>query len=238
MSSLSPFRALSFSSSALRPNSPTPTWMLMRAPTSRAALNCASVASRRAAKGRQIERDELVVAGEILLAQPRDVAGIFGGCDLHDPAGLVLAGAVGEHRAHAGVLQSLDAGVGVRGRILDVRPVEHAGHAGVDRAKRADVVGGVDVVRRHLGAEGALHDVAVVLQRAVGQHVAQKALPHMPVGVDEARHDDACSTASITCAFGALMFGLHRRDFLAFDQHVGLLEVADGAGRARARSRP
>ena len=101
----------------------------------------------RAAKGRQIERDELVVAGEILLAQPRDVAGIFGGRDLHDPAGLVLAGAIGEHRPHARVLQSLDAGVGVRGRILDVRPVEHAGHAGVDRAERADVVGGIDVVR-------------------------------------------------------------------------------------------
>ena len=44
--------------------------------------------------------------------------------------------------------------------------------------------------------------------------------------------------ASITSAFGALMFGRTAEILLAFDQHVGLLEVADRRGRARARSRP
>ena len=116
----------------------------------------------------------------------------------------------------------------MRGRVLDVRPVEHAGHAGVDRAERADVVGGIDIVGRHLGAERALHDVAVVLQRAVRQHVAQEALPHVPVGIDEARHDDAVRGIDHLRVRRADV-RLHRRDFLAFDQHVGLLEVADGA---------
>src|SRR6185436_1940157 len=45
----------------------------------------------RSPKGREIERGELVVAGEMLFAQPRDIAGIFRGCNLHDPAALVLA---------------------------------------------------------------------------------------------------------------------------------------------------
>ena len=46
--------ALIFSSSALRPNSPTPTWMVMRAPTSRAALDLRRASLRRAARRRQV----------------------------------------------------------------------------------------------------------------------------------------------------------------------------------------
>ena len=141
-----------------------------------------------------------------------------------DPTGLRRA--IGKHRAHAGFLQALDRSVGVLGRILDVRPVEHAGDAGVDRAERAEQVGGIDVVRHHLGAERALHDVAIVLQRAVRQHVAQEALPHVPVGIDEARHHDRLRGVD-HLGIGRADVRLHRRDFAALDQHVGLLEVAD-----------
>jgi hypothetical protein len=40
------------------------------------------------------------------------------------------------------------------------------------------------------------------------------------MGIDEARHHDAICRASITCAFGASMLGLHRGDFLALDQNI------------------
>ena len=145
-----------------------------------------------------------------------------------NPAGFVLAGAVGEHGAHAGLLQSLDDGVRVLRRVVDVRPVEHAGDAGVDCAERAQQVGGIDVVRRHLGAELALHDVAIVLQRAVRQHVAQEALPHVPVRIDEARHHDRVRSVD-DLGIGRADVRPHRRDLAALDQHVGLLEVADRA---------
>ena len=176
--------------------------------------------------GRQEQRRQLIVAGEILLAQPRDIARIFGRRDLPDPAGFVLPGAVGEDRPDARIHQPLDAGVGVLRRILDVRPVEHAGHAGVDGAERAEQVRRVDVVRRHLGAERALHHVAVVFERAVRQDVAQEALPHVPVGIDESRHHDRVRRVD---HLGVRRIDVrpHRGDALALDQHVGLFEVAD-----------
>ena len=114
------------------------------------------------------------------------------------------------------------------GRILDVRPVEHTGHAGIDGAERAEQIGGVDVVRRHLGAERALHDVPVVFERAIRQHVAQEALPHVPVRIDEARHDDDIRGID-HLRVGRADVRPHRRDLLALDQHVGLLEIADRA---------
>ena len=114
------------------------------------------------------------------------------------------------------------------GEFLDVRPVEHAGDAAVDRAERADQVRRIDVVGDHLGAERALHDVAVVVERAVRQHVAQEALPHVAVGIDEARHHDAVFRVDHLRVRRADVRP-HRRDLLAFDQNVGLLEIADRA---------
>ena len=107
-----------------------------------------------------------------------------------------------------------------------MRPVKDAGHARIDRAERADVIGGIDVVGRHLGAERALHDVAIVFQRAIRQYVAEEPLPHVTVRIDEARHDDAVRRIDHLGVRRADV-RLHRRDLPAFDQHVGLLEVAD-----------
>jgi hypothetical protein len=50
----------------------------------------------------------------------------------------------------------------------------------------------------------------------------------MAMGIDEARDDDALRGIDDLSARRADI-RLHRRDLLAFDQHVGLLEIADGA---------
>ena len=136
--------------------------------------------------------------------------------------------AVGEHRAHPGLLQALDAGIGVLGRILDVRPIQHRGDASVDAAQRAEQVGDVGVLRHIVRAEFLLDQLDVVQQRAVRQRVAEEALPHVAVGIDEARHHHAFAGVDHLRVRRADV-RLHRGNLLALDQDVGLLEVADGA---------
>ena len=198
----------------------------MGAPTSRAAFQMLHDVLRRAARRRQEQRRQLVVAVEILLAQPRDVARIFLLRRILPVAGRGLRIAVGEHRAHAGFLQALDAGVGVLRRVLDVRPVQHRGHADIDAAQRAEQVGDVGVLRNVVGAELLLDQRDVVGSEPSGSELRRNP-SHMWRWVSTkpgiTTHFDGIDHLGVRRAD----VRLHRRDFLALDQHVGLLEVAD-----------
>ena len=169
-------------------------------------------------RGGEGQRDELVLAGEILATQPFDVAGI-----------LVLrpgrAGAVPVDRADARFLEAADRGVGVLGRVRDVRPVQQRGDPGVQRAPRAQEVAGVHVVGA-VDPAGRRADVAEVvrIEPAVGQDVAELSLPGVPVGIDEARHDD--HGRRVDLARRRPQIRPDRGDLAALDQHVGPVEVA------------
>ncbi len=100
------------------------------------------------------------------------------------------------------------------GEFPDVRPVEHAGDAAVDRAERADQVGRIDVVRapswrrtcaaRRCGSPRASRPAA----RCAGS-------PATCAGGCRRSPASRCGfCASITCAFGALMFGRTAEIFL------------------------
>ena len=98
--------------------------------------------------------------------------------------------AVRVHGADAGVLQALDRRVRVVGRVRDVRPVEQRRDACVERLERAGVVADVDVLGTIEAPDLAEHDREVVVERARRQDAADRRLPGVPVGVDEAGHHD------------------------------------------------
>ena len=92
--------------------------------------------------------------------------------------------------------------VGVLGGPQAVRPVDAGGHAGVDRLDGGEQVARVVV----LGAED-LAPLQVVVdevlgERPVGAVAAHRRLPHVPVRVDHAGHDDAASRVDLRGALG------------------------------------
>ena len=92
--------------------------------------------------------------------------------------------------ADAGFGQAADRRVGVLRRVVDVRPVEQRRDAGVERLERADQVRDVDVLGAVLDADVVEHPGEVLVERAAREDAAHRRLPRVPVGVDEARHDD------------------------------------------------
>ena len=141
--------------------------------------------------------------------------GYFCGCDLHDPAGLVLAGAIGEHRrARRNSCNPLMQASVCSGEFSMCDQSSTAGDAAVDRAERAEQVGGIDIVRasswrrtcaaRRCGNLPASRPAA----RCAGS-------PATCGGGYRRSPASRCgSIASITCAFGALMFGFTAEIFL------------------------
>src|SRR3990172_8198650 len=113
--------------------------------TRRAPLARSNVYVAEAGGGGERQREELVLGGKILLAQAFDVLRELMMTRIHPPW-LAEREAVTEHRADAGFLQRFDGCVGVRGRLLDMRPVHDRGDAGVERAQRADKIADIDVV--------------------------------------------------------------------------------------------
>ena len=78
---------------------------------------------------------------------------------------------------------------------------------------------------RITAAHGAQDVAHVVVEQTVGQAVADRALPHVPVRVDEPRHDDHVRGVD-HLRVGADVRA-DRGDPAFLDQHVGGVEVAD-----------
>ena len=136
-------------------------------------------------------RHELVVRGEVLATDAPNVVGI-GRDGAAEPPGRDrrVRKAVGEDRPDAAVLEPLDGGVRVLGRVHDVRPIHERRDAGVDRLERTPLVRRVDVVGPVLGRELVEDGAEVGAQRVVGRAGPDRRLPGMAVRVDEAGDDD------------------------------------------------
>ena len=129
---------------------------------------------------------------------------------------------VGQHEPPARLLQGVGGGVGVLGRLQPVRPVHRGRHAGVDRLDGRQQVPGVDVLRAELLAPVQVVPDEVLGQGPVGPVGPHGRLPHVPVGVDHARHDDAAGRVDLRGAVGHLQVRADRRDPLPGDQHIGV----------------
>ena len=142
------------------------------------------------------------------------------------------------HRA-----QGVDGGLGVVDGLQAVRPVDGGGDAGLERVPGRDEVAGVDV----LGTEGpAVLEVVpdeVLGERPVGAVAAHRGLPHVPVRVDHARHDDAAARVDLLRPLRDLERRSDCGDPVADDEHVrvpqdGVRVVHGQHGAAAQDERP
>ena len=132
--------------------------------------------------------------------------------------------AVGEHEPAGHLFQRVDRGVGVLGRLQAVRPVDAGGHPGVDRLDGRQQVARVVVLRAELLAPAQVVVDEVLGERPVGAVPAHGRLPHVPVGVDHARHDDAARGVDDRGALRHLEVLADRGDPLAGNQDIRVVE--------------
>ena len=173
---------------------PMPTCTVSGMPSSRASSHSAChhlvLGEPGTARG-QPHRDQPVVAGDV--RRPHAAYVVTGDrLGAEEPVLLQrrVRAAVGVLRPDPGLLQPLDRGVGVLGGVVDVRPVDQRRDAGVEALQRAGQVAGVDVLGPVQRREGVQDLDEVVVQRRVRRAVADRRLPRVPVGVDEAGDHD------------------------------------------------
>ena len=90
-------------------------------------------------------------------------------------------------------LQRVDGGLRVVNRLQAVRPVDDGGDARFERLERGQPVAGGDVLRPELAPVLQVVPDEVLGQGPVGAVTAHRGLPHVPVGVDHAGHEDAAA---------------------------------------------
>ena len=170
------------------------------------------------------ERQQLVVGGEVLLADAADVVGMAP-VAVRPPA-VVARDAVGVDAADAGVLEPVHGLVGVLGRVRDVRPVEQRRDPGVERLERAGVVPDVDVLGPVVEPDLAEHVVEVGVERAAREHAAHRRLPRVPVRVDEARQHELPGRVDLL-GIADVELRADLDDLPVLDQDVGVRDLAD-----------
>src|SRR5215216_2619508 len=178
------------------------------------------------AAGGQGQGEQAVAGGEVGVADPAHVVGRDG--DLAVVPVVVQGGvgaAVGVLGADPGVPEALDAGVGVVGGVVDVRPVDQGRDAGVDALQRPGQVAGVDVLGPVQGGEGVedLHEVGA--EGGVGGAATDGRLPGMAVGVDEPGDDDPA--AGVHHLGVGVDLGGDLGDRVPLDEDVALRQVAE-----------
>src|SRR5918994_1375182 len=103
-----------------------------------------------------------------------------------------------------------------------VRPVDGGGHTGLDRLEPRKQVARVDVLRAEDLAPLEVVEDEVLGERPVGAVAAQRGLPHVPVGVDHARHHDAAARVDLGGALGYFETRTDGLDAVADDEDVGV----------------
>ena len=121
----------------------------------------------------------LPVAGEAL---DRPLVGRLG-------VGQALRPAAGMAGADADLGERADVGLGMAGAAHVVTPGVNEGHPGIDRLRGGEPRALKDVVSVHLLAE-ARDGREVAFLRLVAGEAAKERVPHVPMGLDQARHDD------------------------------------------------
>ena len=195
----------------------TPAWVVTGTPRSRATSNAArSGNSGLPGTSKAIWKPSMSLPPPNRLVTKSRNSGVAD--HSHGPC---LDVAVGEDEPPGHLLQRVHRGLRVVGGLQAVRPVHGGGHAGVDRLDRAQQVARVDVLRPERLAPLQVVPDEVLGERPVGAVAAHRRLPHVPVGVDHARHEDAAGRVDLGRALGHLQAGADRGDPLAGDQHVG-----------------
>jgi hypothetical protein len=178
------------------------------------------------AAGGQGHGEQAAVGGEVGAADAADVVG-------RDDLGAVepvlgqrgVGAAVRVLGPDADLLQRADGGVRVVRGVVDVGPVDQGGDAGVEALQRTGQVGVVDVLGPVDRGVVVQYAGEVVVQGRVGRAPADRGLPGVPVGVDEARdHDEAGSVDDL--GIGADL-RLHGGDPVVLDEDVAARQVAD-----------
>ncbi len=137
-----------------------------------------------------------------------------------------LGGAVREHRADAAVGEAVDRALRHLERRDVVAPVDQRGDAGVDLRQRADQVGDVIVLGVVARGEVAVHVLEVVGGQPLRADAAQRGLPGMHMGVDEARHDDLVGGVDGFVGRGSQV-AADGLDAIAVEQQLSAFEVPD-----------
>src|SRR4029453_12816794 len=176
--------------------------------------------------GGQGHGQQAVVGGEVGVTDPADV--VARDRDLAVVPVVVQGGvgaAVGVLGPDAGLLEPADGGVGVLGGVVDVRPVDQGGDAGVDALQRPGQVAGVDVLGPVEGGEGVedLHEGGA--EGGVGGAAPDGRLPGVPVGVDEPGDDDPA--AGVEHLGVGVDLGGARGDLAPLDEDVARRQVAE-----------
>jgi hypothetical protein len=89
-------------------------------------------------------------------------------------------------------------------RLETVRPVDSRGDARFQRLDRRQQVPRVDVLRAEDLSPLEVEPGEVLGEAPVGAVAAQSRLPHVPVRVNHARHDDAVARVDLEGAVGGL----------------------------------
>ena len=176
---------------------------------------------------RHAERDQRVAIGQRALQQALDLAARVG--DLREMRlaglGIGLGRAVEEGGADAAFLQRGDAGIGVRGRRIVVRPVHEGRHAVIELVERARQGGDVDVLGHEYRGEAGVHMAEVFQQGPVGRDRTQRRLPGVHVGVYESRQDEVAGAVDRLGV--GVKLGRDRSDAAIVNEHVARRQHAE-----------
>ncbi len=128
--------------------------------------------------------------------------------------------AVRQHEPARHALQGVDGRFSVVDRLQAVRPVDRRGHPCLECVPGRQEVAGVHVLRAEPAAVLEVVPDEVLGEGPVGAVPAHRRLPHVPVGVDHAGHDDAAGGVDLEDPVGAGEPVPHLRDAVADDEHV------------------
>ena len=167
------------------------------------------------------ERHQAVAGGQRALHQALDLVARmrhFGEMRLAR-LGIGLGRTVEEGGADAALLQAGDAGVGVTGRRIVVRPVDQRGDAMVELVQRTCQGGDMDVLGHEHRRKPGMDMAEILQQRPVGADRAQRRLPGVHVGIDQAgQHEVAPAVERL--GVGCRERRCHRGNAIVLDQHV------------------
>jgi hypothetical protein len=129
-------------------------------------------------------------------------------------------------RADADLGERADIGLGMSLAAHVVAPGVHEGHAGIDRLRGGEPGALEDVVRAHLLAE-ARDGREIAVLRLVAREAAVERVPHVPMGFDQARHDDHAGAVDLPSA--AFDVFADRDDFTVLHVHRSAHDIAERA---------
>ncbi len=125
-----------------------------------------------------------------LLRAPR-VVGVPGRGDTEERRAVRARAAVQEHAPDPGIVQRAHIRVGVPGRGQVVRPVRDGRDPGVEGLQRAPQRAGVEALRRVVRRQARDHRTGVAGQRDLAGVTAERSLPDVAMGVDQAGQHQA-----------------------------------------------